>query len=173
VDTSIKCNDDGVIEVTLGQGTAQHYVLRKEVPEGSGTFVDVAGPQDGGEISTIFENLTPGHYRVVITDQICQTDVVYTVFLDELVFPDPEAGNPELTPVLDDCVTASVGLVQPIQIPLAAFPVTITITVYPPDYPATPAVEIVLEDVEASGTDDPQVIDIEESIPYYIGTYHY
>lgn len=173
IDKWILCGEDGYITATLLQGTAQYYRLLKEQPEGSGTFVEVAGPQDGGETSSTFENLTPGQYRVVIRDAVCDNDVVITVFINPVTIGPVEFGTPEITPILADCEASFVLVKQPIQIPLIAFPVTITFTVYPPDYPTNPAVEIVIEDYPAQSPNDPNVIVLEELLPFYHGEYYY
>src|SRR5690606_35311612 len=86
----ILCGEDGTITVTLNQGTAQYYKLLMEQPEGSGTFVEVAGEQGAFETTTVFTDLTPGHYRVVIRDAICNYDVVIAQFISSLPIPSVE-----------------------------------------------------------------------------------
>lgn len=170
----ILCGEDGTITVTIAQGTAEYYILRKEEPAGSGMFVDIQGPQDGGETSTIFENLTPGQYRVVIRDQICQNDVVRTVIINPVVIPPVEFGSPELEPSFVDCEASEVTVKQPVLIPYIAFPVEVTFTVYPPDWPTNP--EVVLGPFTIEEGDPSQEINallLQLNIPYYHGEYYY
>lgn len=173
-DKWILCGEDGWISAEILQGTAQYYILRMEQPAGSGIFVDVAGPQDGGESSTLFENLTPGHYRVVIRDAVCDNDVVITEIIDPVTIGPADIGVPRLTPIFgDDCDASSVFVELPIQVPLIAFPIEVTITVYPPDYPATPVDVIGPLTIDAQGPVDPQQLMIETLIPYYQGQYYF
>src|SRR5690606_30715095 len=60
---------------------------------------------------------------------------------------------------------------QSIQVPLIAFPLTITFTVYPPD--GSDPVVIVIEDYPADGPADPQDIVVAALIPYYHGEYYF
>lgn len=167
----ILCGDDGTITVTITQGVAQYYKLLKEEPEGSGIFVEVAGPQGAFETTTVFTGLTSGHYRVLVQDATCDIPVVYTQFISSDPIPPVEFGGNELTPILTDCVASEVKVEQAIQVPLIAFPIDIKFTVYPPDG-STP-VEIFIEDYPANGTDDPQNLVIEQMIPFYHGEYYF
>src|SRR5690606_7840790 len=73
----------GTITVMLNQGVAEYYKLLMEMPAGSGTFIEVAGPQGAGEDTTVFMDIVPGHYRIVIKDDICGNEVVITYFVFE------------------------------------------------------------------------------------------
>lgn len=168
----ILCGDDGTITVTLEQGIAAHYILQMEQPAGSGTFVQVAGPQGAFETSTVFTGLFPGQYRVVILDAICNENTVMTWFINPLTIPPVEFGTPVLTPLLFDCDAAFVQVEQPMQVPLIAFPIEVTFTVYPPDFPTNPAVVVGPITVE-DGAGDPSQIAVTALIPYYPGGEEY
>src|SRR5690606_24922462 len=58
----ILCGNDGIITITLQQGTAESYELFQQQPDG--TFLSIAGPQ----VSNVFTDLTGGVYAIGILD---------------------------------------------------------------------------------------------------------
>ncbi len=83
--SSIVC-DTGTITVMLFQGVAEYYQLLVEQPVGSGTFVEVGGPQGDGEDTTVFMGIVPGNYRILIKDENCGNEVIITHFVPEPMF---------------------------------------------------------------------------------------
>ncbi len=83
--SSIIC-DSGTITVMLFQGVAEYYQLFIEQPIGSGTFVEIGAPQGAGENTTVFEDIVPGHYRILIKDENCGNEVIITHFVMAPIF---------------------------------------------------------------------------------------
>ncbi|QEE50030.1 T9SS type B sorting domain-containing protein [Flavobacterium alkalisoli] len=151
--TDPECND-GVINVTVTQGTPISY----EIIAGPATFPPQPTPS--------FTNLSPGTYTVRVNDA-CGFGVTQSITLfsqtQELVlsnapgFPDNELPACDQLTVTNSLMTVDGNPAQ--------FPLTITITVYPPDG-STP--------VTVTGGYDPNTLQTFAVIPFYYGeTYQY
>src|SRR5690554_736876 len=162
----ILCGNDGEITITLQQGTAASYELFQQQPDG--TFQSIAGPQ----VSNVFTNLTGGVYAIGILDAQCGNVVSMGHTLEYNPLGPVEFLGSEMQPLfgVDDCDASFVMIKQGIQVPAAAFPITVTFTVYPPDGSDPVVVEQI---VPFPGGSDPVQMQVIELIPYYPGVYSY
>src|SRR5690554_1498800 len=162
----ILCGNDGEITVTLNQGTATTYQLSQQQPDGS--YQIIAGPQP----SNVFSGLTAGVFVITIEDAQCGNFVSMSHTIPFAPLGPVEFLGSELAPLfgVDDCDASFVMVKQGIQVPAAAFPITVTFTVYPPDGSDPVVVEQI---VPFPGGSDPVQMQVIELIPYYPGVYSY
>jgi len=162
---TILCGDDGKITIDVTQGTVSTYELLEQQPDGS--FSQIFPPQTGNT----FSGLTPGVYVISMVDALCLNTVNMTYTIAGITLEDVEFLGYEAEPDFgDDCTASAVAIKQGIQIPLDAFPVTITFITYPPGG-GIPVEQTQI--IPSPGGLDPAQIIVAQNIPYYPGTYFF